>query len=54
MQKETGDGRQQTADSYQLSDLSFKCAVLILNPLSIGYISGQALMQEAKGKRGNT
>jgi hypothetical protein len=26
---------------------------VILNPLSIGYISGQALMQEAKGKRRN-
>jgi hypothetical protein len=25
----------------------------ILNPLSIGYISGEALMQEAKGKNKN-
>jgi hypothetical protein len=27
--------------------------LLIPNPLSIGYISGQALMQQARGRRGN-
>jgi hypothetical protein len=30
----------------------FSPAVLILNPLSIGYISGEALMQEALMQKG--
>jgi hypothetical protein len=30
-----------------------RCSLVILNPLSIGYISGEALMQEARGKTEN-